>query len=224
MQYVYLMKTGKNLYKVGITHNVSTRKSQLQAYYPEKIEVVFSKYADTNAYTIEQELHASLVEWKASGANEWFILTPDQAIELCIRINKYPDIDISEKATLAKMVQLQRTQQKIIEKKLDHVLNAYEKFRYKPEPAPKQTIEVQRMVELFPPKISKEEEDEEIYQDALRVVREEGKASTSLLQRKLRIGYGRAAGIIERLEEERVVGMADGSRPRTLLLPDVPVE
>lgn len=221
MQYVYLMKAGKNLYKVGITHNVSSRLGQLQSVYPEKIEVVCSKYADTKAYEIEQEIHASLVEWKASGANEWFILTPDQAVQLCIQINKYPDIDISEKATLAKMVQLQKKQQKIIEKKLDFVLNTYQKFRRSPEirtvtDKPFREVEISVPV----PKPTLDELDEEVYNDAIRVVKEERKASTSLLQRRLRIGYGRAARVIERLEEDRIISGADGSRARTLLIAD----
>lgn len=219
MQYVYLMKAGKNLYKVGITHNVSSRLSQLQSVYPEKIEVVCSKYADTKAYEIEQAIHATLTEWKGRGANEWFVLTPDQAIQVAITINKYPDIDISEKATLAKMVQLQRRQQKIIEKKLDYVLNTYQKFKIKPEVhtlIQKPDIEI----DILPPKPTSDELDEEVYHDAIRVVKEERKASTSLLQRRLRIGYGRAARVIERLEEDRIISGADGSRARTLLIPD----
>ena len=43
-------------------------------------------------------------------------------------------------------------------------------------------------------------------------------ASTSLLQRRLRIGYARAARIIEEMEEQGVIGAADGSRPRDVLV------
>ncbi len=50
------------------------------------------------------------------------------------------------------------------------------------------------------------------------VVVESGKASTSLLQRRLRIGYARAARIIEEMEEQGVIGAADGSRPREVLI------
>lgn len=59
---------------------------------------------------------------------------------------------------------------------------------------------------------------DDMYNDALRVVVEGGKASTSLLQRRLRIGYARAARIIEELEEQGVIGPADGSRPREVLI------
>jgi S-DNA-T family DNA segregation ATPase FtsK/SpoIIIE len=60
--------------------------------------------------------------------------------------------------------------------------------------------------------------DDDMYKDALRVVIESGKASTSLLQRRLRIGYARAARIIEQMEEQGVIGAADGARPREVLV------
>lgn len=59
---------------------------------------------------------------------------------------------------------------------------------------------------------------DDMFKDALRVVIESRKASTSLLQRKLRIGYARAARIIEELEEQGAIGPADGSRPRDVLI------
>lgn len=60
--------------------------------------------------------------------------------------------------------------------------------------------------------------DDDMYKDALRVVIDSGKASTSLLQRRLRIGYARAARIIEQMEEQGAIGAADGSRPREVLI------
>lgn len=60
--------------------------------------------------------------------------------------------------------------------------------------------------------------DEPVYKDAVRVVIEAGKASTSLLQRRLRIGYGKAARLIETMEEQGIVGPASGSRPREVLV------
>lgn len=62
---------------------------------------------------------------------------------------------------------------------------------------------------------------DDMYKDALRVVIESRKASTSLLQRRLRIGYARAARIIEEMEEQGVIGAADGSRPREVLISSV---
>ncbi len=62
-----------------------------------------------------------------------------------------------------------------------------------------------------------EASDDPMYDDAVRVVVESGKASTSLLQRRLRIGYGRAAHLIDLMEEDGLVGAADGPRPREVL-------
>ncbi len=62
------------------------------------------------------------------------------------------------------------------------------------------------------------ESDDELWHDAVKIVIESKKASTSLLQRRLRIGYGRAARIIETMEEKGIVGPADGSRPREVLI------
>ena len=61
------------------------------------------------------------------------------------------------------------------------------------------------------------EENDVMFDDAVRLVFEFGKASTSLLQRRLRIGYGRAAHLIDLMERDGLVGPADGSRPRELL-------
>lgn len=66
-----------------------------------------------------------------------------------------------------------------------------------------------------------DEADEPIFKDAVRVVVEMRKASTSLLQRKLRIGYGKAARIIETMEEKGIISPADGSRPREVLISSV---
>src|SRR6185312_9671869 len=61
------------------------------------------------------------------------------------------------------------------------------------------------------------EENDALFDDAVRLVFEFGKASTSLLQRRLRIGYGRAAHLIDRMERDGLVGPADGSKPREIL-------
>lgn len=63
------------------------------------------------------------------------------------------------------------------------------------------------------------EADDELFEDAVRLVLEFGKASTSLLQRRMRIGYGRAAHLIDLMERDGIVGPADGSRPREILKP-----
>jgi len=59
--------------------------------------------------------------------------------------------------------------------------------------------------------------DDALINDAIKIVRESKKASTSLLQRRLRIGYSRAARIIDVLEQKGIVGPADGAKPREVL-------
>jgi len=63
--------------------------------------------------------------------------------------------------------------------------------------------------------------DDELFIDAADCVIRTGKASASLLQRRLRIGYARAARLLDLLEERGVVGPADGARPRDVLVDDV---
>jgi DNA segregation ATPase FtsK/SpoIIIE, S-DNA-T family len=69
-----------------------------------------------------------------------------------------------------------------------------------------------------------EEDDEDIspeldavYEDAVRIVVESGKASTSLLQRRLRLGYGRAARLLDLMQKDGIISSPDGSKPREVL-------
>lgn len=60
-------------------------------------------------------------------------------------------------------------------------------------------------------------ERDELFEDALRICVEMKRASTSVLQRRLRVGYGRAAAILDMMEREGFIGQADGARPRPVL-------
>lgn len=60
-------------------------------------------------------------------------------------------------------------------------------------------------------------DDDDLYDEARSIVTEAGKASTSYLQRRLRIGYSRAARLMDLLEERGIIGPADGSKPREIL-------
>jgi S-DNA-T family DNA segregation ATPase FtsK/SpoIIIE len=60
-------------------------------------------------------------------------------------------------------------------------------------------------------------EEDPLYHDAVRVVVEMGKASTSTLQRRLRLGYGRAARILDMMQRDGIIGPPDGSKPREVL-------
>jgi S-DNA-T family DNA segregation ATPase FtsK/SpoIIIE len=58
-----------------------------------------------------------------------------------------------------------------------------------------------------------------MYDKAVELVFEKGSASTSMIQRVFRIGYNRAARIIEMMEKDGIVGPMDGAKPREVLLP-----
>ncbi len=58
---------------------------------------------------------------------------------------------------------------------------------------------------------------DELFEDALRICVDMKRASTSVLQRRLRIGYGRAAAVLDQMEREGLIGKADGARPRPVL-------
>jgi S-DNA-T family DNA segregation ATPase FtsK/SpoIIIE len=60
--------------------------------------------------------------------------------------------------------------------------------------------------------------DDDLYKDAVKVVIDSNKASASLLQRRLRVGYARAARLIENMEDQGIIGPADGARSREVLV------
>src|SRR5262249_16729097 len=59
---------------------------------------------------------------------------------------------------------------------------------------------------------------DELYDEAVKIVVEMGKASTSVLQRRLRIGYGRAASLLDAMERDGIIGPPDGTKPRAVLV------
>jgi S-DNA-T family DNA segregation ATPase FtsK/SpoIIIE len=68
-----------------------------------------------------------------------------------------------------------------------------------------------------------DDDDDPLLEDAIRVILESRKASTSLLQRRIKVGYARAARIIDLLEEKGVVGPGEGAKPREVLIDEWPV-
>lgn len=219
MQYLYLLKAGESHYKIGIASNVRSRAHELQRHNPERIDVVVSKIVDA-PYDAEQEIHKTLEAMKADGANEWFRLTPEQAIEVAITINQYPDIDVSEQATLNGIVREQQRMLKAIEKRLDTIVNNYQRGLIKLPDAQHKLGRLEADEGHDTRQLERESADQEMYALAKAAVIDANKASTSLLQRRLRIGYGRAARIIEQLEEDGIIGPEDGSRPRRVNVPE----
>lgn len=68
-------------------------------------------------------------------------------------------------------------------------------------------------------RLEKEETKDGLYDDAVKITMENGKASTSVLQRRLRIGYGRAALLMDEMERRGIIGPPDGTMPRMVLNP-----
>ena len=71
---------------------------------------------------------------------------------------------------------------------------------------------------IFESMVGGGEDEDDLYDEAKNTVMEAGKASTSFLQRKLRVGYARAARLMDILEEQGVIGPGDGAKPRDVLI------
>jgi len=97
----------------------------------------------------------------------------------------------------------------------DHEIDGVVKFiadQSKPE-------YIESLVNVGEQKASSQQfEKDELYDEALRIVLATGQASASMLQRKLRLGFGRASRIIDAMEEEGIVGPQQGSKPREILV------
>lgn len=199
MKYVYFLKAGENHYKVGIATNVDKRISSIQTSNPIPIDIVATKLVN-NAEEVESNIHKALQEMRATGGKEWFELT-----------HKNPELDITEQVTMSAIMRQQRWLQKMINKKLDYVINTYQKH---PVHKPKAT-ETDKSDE--PAETKETKSDDDYMTEALEIFHKEGKASTSLLQRKLSIGYGRAARVMDKLEEAGFISEADGAKPRVLI-------
>jgi S-DNA-T family DNA segregation ATPase FtsK/SpoIIIE len=70
---------------------------------------------------------------------------------------------------------------------------------------------------MFGDSMESDGDDDALYEDARQCIMEAGKASTSYLQRKLKVGYARAARLMDMLEERGVIGASDGAKPREVL-------
>jgi S-DNA-T family DNA segregation ATPase FtsK/SpoIIIE len=86
----------------------------------------------------------------------------------------------------------------------------------------KEQQEVRYQEEMIPDEVADEQQavvDDELYDQAVQIVVEAQTASASLLQRRLRIGYTRAARLIDMMEAQGVVGPYEGSKPREVRIP-----
>lgn len=86
-----------------------------------------------------------------------------------------------------------------------------------------QSMEPNDVIGLVNGSFDDDDIDDDLYDEARAAVEEAGRASTSYLQRKLKIGYSRAARLMDVLEAKGVIGQADGSKPREILSSTTPV-
>ena len=103
----------------------------------------------------------------------------------------------------------------VVEKEIRNVVSFIKKTS--PSPAYEQEVlEFKKSKKLFHE--TEEEEEDELFNEAVSIIINNKQASISILQRKLRIGYTRAARLIDLMEKEGIVGPYDGRNPRKILL------
>jgi S-DNA-T family DNA segregation ATPase FtsK/SpoIIIE len=106
----------------------------------------------------------------------------------------------------------------VSEKEIEAVVNFWAKEKERVPEFEKKEINLEEVIMKKYEDASEEEEDEFLFKKALEIVVNEGKASTSLLQRRLKIGYARAARILDLMEKRGIVGPQEGSKPRKVLI------
>ena len=210
MRYVYLVRAGQSQYKIGIASNILSRVRALQTSNAELIEVITAKQTP-DAHVIEKSIHKKLQDMKLDGGREWFSLTPEVVINIAIKINHSPGISVSEVELLYNLIEEQNNRQRAMTGKMQALLD-----QIKAETPKKPSIAKENKPQVHRP--TAEERADEDKELAMQIFIEAKKASTSLLQREMRIGYGRAARIINRLEKDGHISPPDGARPRVVLI------
>lgn len=202
MKYVYLLKAGANHYKVGVAKSVTKRIYSIQTSNANKIYVVTARLCD-NALRVEKQMHNALKSMSTDGGKEWFKLDPDDVVRMAIMLNREPEIEIYSAAETSLEIIEQRDRNKRIERTVNQIHTL---------------LEPSHPMVVLPEFCEDIPAGEDYVQKAREIIRTEGKASTSMLQRRLAIGYGRAARIIDELEAEGMITAGSGNSPRQVLV------
>jgi len=213
-KFVYLFRSRDGFYKIGISNNVESRLASVRTSNHDNVEIVIARKIK-EAFNFEQELHSRYEHRISRKSGEWFKLNSDEVIDICVQINlaegEKPKIEnrLLEKSLVkytndhAEIKESLASLKRLLSKQQPQHVNSRTQVSSNSESAIKNIV-VQKSDDL----LIKQAED---------VVRNEGRASASLLQRKLSIGYARAARIIDRLYEKGIVGPQNGSSPRMVM-------
>lgn len=216
MKYVYLVKSGDD-YKIGVATNLLARIKGLQTSNANRIELVTAKRTAKFA-EYERHIHKLLYEWKTNGGTEWFNLPSERAIEISIIINQAPTYDEDDINILKVLVIESIEKQASVSNFMRNILEQFTaEKRIEKNITIKNFAQVSKEVDAQNKTQQKILAEQELIGLAMQVFSKSGRASTSLLQRKLRIGYARAARIVEALEDAGMIGPADGAYPRQVL-------
>jgi S-DNA-T family DNA segregation ATPase FtsK/SpoIIIE len=100
----------------------------------------------------------------------------------------------------------------------DNEIHAVVEFVSKQSPPAFDTAMHEKLQSTSTPEEEVTDEDEELVEKCIEIIRQEKRASTSLLQRRLRLGYTRAARIVDILEQRGILGPGEGAKPREILV------
>lgn len=206
MKYVYMVRAGKDQYKIGVAVDVGNRIRALQTSNGNKIELITSRRV-VAAFEVERSIHKKLETAKLKGGTEWFRLEPEEAIELAILVNTTSSVDVDEVEKIRDAIEGVNENQDVIYRMMEDMVKLINDTR---QGVGRPQLEKSE-------RMTRDEAEQEMFEKAVETVRRAGKASTSMLQRRLMIGYARAARLIDQLEQEGIVGTADGARPREVL-------
>lgn len=207
-KYVYLIECGNRFYKIGVATSMKKRLSGIKTGNPFPINII-TKCKINNAYKLEQEIHKKLKKRKVSG--EWFKLLPHEVIELCVLINSNKK---QEKFLKGKQI-LNFAGTKIIDNhKKSWIIERENLYNNEIKPV---SLSVLPDNEITTNKISNYDS---LVFDAKKIILQYKKASSTLLQRKMNIGYAKAARILDTLEEMGFVGGCNGAKPRLIITED----
>ena len=214
-KYLYIFKSRDGFYKIGISNNVESRLASIRTSNHDDVEIVIARRLN-DAFNFEQELHRRYEHRISRKSGEWFKLNSDEVIDVCIEINQAE----GEKPKIVN---------KLLEKSLQRYIDDHTEIKeslatikgalYHSARKSSDILDSQPISTTPKIKIETKKKDDVLIKEAEEVVRTAGRASASLLQRKLSIGYARAARLIDKLEEKGIVGHQNGAMPREVINP-----